>query len=288
MNGNAVENLTRWPEHAAFFDGTVRALAEARWIHPWMNLAAEITMNDRAAKATGLLGSAQVLDGGYTDWPNGEPGSEAEAQSYCLHLLTAGALRSLARSGLLAFAHLPLESVGIHRRMIETLLQIELLVDEPALAIDCWRLGLQMTPKDRKANPFLKRADEAWKRPNNLQNYKDADLTPLQRMLRCSNEDAALHLGPHAGVQHGISGMEDVGVHSFFDVRHRDVGIFAWRCATQMIKLCQVLIPKLRWVDCAKWEQAVDPLLRQSACIERADRARHGRPGKAPWSHDPT
>jgi hypothetical protein len=272
---HASANLQRWSEHAAFFDDTVGRMLEARWIHPWMNFAADVMRSGREFKALVLPAHVAHLASS-TGFPHGEPGSDAEAHSYCLHLMTGAVLRSLARSGFLAFAGLPIEAIGVHRRTVESLLQIELLVDDPALAIHCWRLT-QTYDKGRRKNLFYMRAKAASSVVNNPQ-QDPASLSPLQRELHRSANDSGLNLGPHAGLQHGFLGKgKGLPFEAFhpFDVGS-DVGTYAWRCAAQTLKLVTALLPKLHWVDQPKWRAAIADLEPRSAVIETRDRARRG------------
>jgi len=288
-NGFASHSLVGWADHASFFEETIKALLDSRWLHPWENWRANFLRTGREqARKVLILPAHHAHHEQDVGGPGGEPGSDEEAQSYCLNLMTISVVRSFARSGYLAFIGLPTVGVGEHRRTVEAMLQIELLADQPELALECWRLASQHTTKERKANLFRQRADRIQQAISNRQNYPDAGLTPLQLLMRRSAEDAGLHLGPHAGVHHGAAGKAP-GIVSPFDVAHEEVGMFAWRFAAQLRTLVDVLSAKLSWIDASAWRRASSELQKRSSDIEAADERRRGlKPTpRPPWSSLP-
>ncbi len=268
-------------------------MIEASWIHPWIDFRADVVRAGREFMAGRLVVPDHVARTSSVGYPDGLPGSDEEAQSYSLNLLTGSALRSLCRSGYLALCGLPLESVGVHRRTIETLLQIDVLVDDISLSRPCCGLAFSGDRKNRKQNEFYRAMARRTQVINNLQ-VPETDLTPLERELRRSANDAGLHLGPHAGLQHGVAGKRWDKVNALnefdpFDVGQTEVGPFLWRYAAQTWRLCTVLLPKLDWVDSDKWLAASPSLEDMSAQIETQDRERRKDPsdGTTPWSNLP-
>lgn len=282
----AASNITKWPEHVTLFDDTVDAVDRCRWIHPWENLPARVSREQREAGPRLIVPSYLATSLSSSLYPNDEPGSEQEAQSYCLHLLTMGALRSLVRAGYMALCGLTLEALGAHRRTRETILQIEVLLTTPGIGLDCWRLSRQHSTRLRKRNPFLQAANAATHRISNKQNYDDSDLTPLELRLRQSSDDAGLHLGPHAGIHHGLMGKAEKNQFCLFDRGIRSAGVALWRFASETRQLVSIMAQSATWMDRPRWAAESAPLQERSASLELQDRKERGLmdPSKTPWT----
>ena len=69
----------------------------------------------------------------------------------------------------------------------------------------------------------------------------------------------------------------------------QEVGMYAWRYASQFLHLADALAPKLQWLDHETWREKRDALREMARSFEIADRKRRGvsLSHRTPWSNLP-
>jgi phosphohistidine phosphatase SixA len=177
-----------------------------------------------------------------------------------------------------------MEAVGAHRRTVEGLLHIDVLVENPELAWDYWRSGSQFKRQDRQKNKFKRHVDKVQREIANTQ-IPEQRLTALQRMLRQRSDDALMHMGHHPGIQHIVATMPASDEYSLFDVQMRS-GLHVWRFASETLQLAGMLVPKLKNVAQSTWAAGVASLRKEASELERIVAEQSGRPtpAKSAWA----
>jgi hypothetical protein len=254
----AQANVNRWPEHASFFETTVQGFIASRFAPP-DGLLARMVIDSAAGKdaAAGL----SILDDTSAEWkkrhwPTGEmPLDDSHVHLFCLHQACWAFIRSLARCGFFAVAGFQLDAFTAHRRTREALIDIELLLDDASLARPYWAHASETTKVARTSNPFYIAACQARARAGDP-TCPATKRTPLQQAIGAGPDFAILNAGPHAGAQHGASGLSD-GRIGFFDRMFKNGAVHAVVFAHDALHLADVLAAKLRWLDSALWVQFV-------------------------------
>jgi hypothetical protein len=280
--GNYEKNAEKWPQFAAFQDRTV-AFLRKEWVPPKLDPVALREVRQRVEEQQSVLFLIPGTEAAAERVFGKGPAGPEEARSLGIHLASSGVVRSLALSGLHAFHDLVMEAVGAHRRTVEGLLHIDVLVESPDLAFDYWRSGSQFTRQDRRVNRFTRRVKKVQQDIANPQ-VPESRLTQLQRMLRQRCDAALMHMGHHPGIQHIVATMPTSDEYSLFDVQMRS-GLHVWRFASETLQLAGMLVPKLKNVAQGAWDAGVASLREEASELERIVAEQSGRatPAKSPW-----
>jgi hypothetical protein len=199
--------------------------------------------------------------------PAGEP---TDRHRRCVFLAALSLLRTCARSGFLSFGCMHSESIAVHRRTLESLLDLELLIDRPELSIPFEAHALEVERSKRSANAFNVAKSSVQgqiKDPN--PKFPLSKLSQLQRALRARSQVGTLDTGPHAGMLHALSGYASDGTFGFFDPRGWHTVRMTFRYAWETLQLVDALHPKLTWIDRATWGASATSLQTQARVIER-------------------
>jgi hypothetical protein len=259
---------------------------------------------ERAPKFAKRLLDEHSLQAGFFDWvieslviapisppeefvhrPHGLPdGCDSGRYSVMVRLAALSLTRGLARSGFLAFAGLPSEAIGVHRRTIEAILDLELLLDKPDLVIEYERLASEADRKKRTQN-YLYKTKERLQSQIKDPNFPRAKLSPLQQSLAERGQDGLLNVGPHSGAFHAATGVGYDGGFGFFDPQSRLVKYMGFRFPWETVQLLDALRPKLTWIDGSKWNATLRAIQAAAREIEGAMRKADGERGAVPpWS----
>ena len=200
------------------------------------------------------------------DVPPGEP---TKQHHRCVFLAALAFIRTLTRSGLLAFCGMPSETLGLHRRTLESLVDIELLVDRPHLAPAYEAHATEGDRAVRRQNLFHNASHNLNSEIKDPNPRRPIDtFTPLQCELRKRGQFGYLDAGPHSGMFHAAMGFRE-DVFCFLDPRSWLIAMLTYRCAWEAFQLCDALVPKLAWIDGAKWDATAANVQEQARVIER-------------------
>ncbi len=217
--------------------------------------------------------------------PQGLPdGADSNRHMLMVRLAAHSLVRSLARSGFLAFAGMPSEALGVHRRTLESFLDLELLLEKPALVLDYQQLIYEPDRSKSTKNPFYA-AKHTLQRQLKDPGFARNKLSPLQQSLADRGQYATLNIGAHAGGFHAITGIGFGGSFGFFDPQIRMVKYMGFRFPWETLQLLDALRPKLTWIDGPTWTATVLDVQKEARVIENAIREADDRPAEVPpWS----